>query len=236
MDYLLRSRMLLGADKIERLTNASVAIFGLGGVGGGALEALARLGIGEFHLIDNDEFALSNLNRQILSTRENIGVKKVEAAKARVLAINPEAKVFIYPLFYLPDQNEDIDFSLFDFVVDCIDTVSAKKDIIKKCHERNIGIVSVMGCGNRLDPRKLTTCDIFETQGDPLSKIMRKACREMGIAALRVVYSTEEPLTPLFKEESSSPTRRDVPGSISLVPPVAGYLAAYEAMQYLTKN
>ena len=233
MDFLIRSRMLLGPNNLEKLASSRVALFGLGGVGGGALEALARLGIGELHLIDADEFSASNLNRQILATHETLGMKKVGAAKARVASINPECNVYTYPTFYLPD-NTDIDFGRFDFVIDAIDTVSAKKDIIRKCHELSIGMVSCMGCGNRVDPSKLTCCDIFETSGDPLSKIIRKACREMGVKKLRVVYSTEEPLKPLFPIESDSPTRRGVPGSIALVPPVAGYLLAYEAMKCLT--
>lgn len=227
--------MLLGEDSLRKLADSSVALFGLGGVGGGALEALARMGIGEFHLIDADVFSLSNLNRQILSTRESVGKKKVDVARERVLSINPEAKVFTYPVFYLP-EDETIDFSRFDFVIDAIDTVKAKLGIIERCHRLGIPIVSCMGCGNRLDPSKLTLTDLYKTQGDPLSKVMRKRCRELGIDSLPVVYSTEEPIKPKFEVESDSPVRRDVPGSAALVPPVAGYLLAYHCVMSLLKR
>lgn len=229
MDFLQRTEMLLGAEALRKLSSARVAIFGLGGVGGGALEALARMGIGEFHLIDPDDFNESNLNRQILSTRSALGKKKVDVAKERVLSINPEAKVFTYPCFFLPEDTT-IDFSQFDFVIDAIDTVKAKVGIIARCKELGIPMVSCMGCGNRLDPSKLRVTDLFKTENDPLAKVMRKKCRELGVKHLPVVYSIEEPLTPRFKVESDSPVRRDVPGSCALVPPVAGYLLAHYAV------
>jgi tRNA A37 threonylcarbamoyladenosine dehydratase len=234
MDFTIRSEMLLGSACLEKLAHSSVAIFGLGGVGGASVEALARAGVGEFHLIDPDEFNLSNLNRQILSSRKTIGRPKVEVAKERILDINPDAKVFTYPVFYLPDEDGGVDFSRFDYVIDAIDTVTAKVEIIRRCNELGIGIISCMGCGNRLDPSKLAVTDLFKTEGDPLSKVMRQKCRALGIKKLKVVYSTEEPLTPAFKIESDSPTRRDVPGSTPFVPPVAGYLLAKEAVLDLT--
>lgn len=224
--------MLLGEEKLEKLFAASVAVFGLGGVGGGAIEALARAGVGTFHLVDADTFSPSNINRQILATHETLGKDKVEVAKERILAINPAAKIFAYKTFYLPGDTT-IPFDAFDYVIDAIDTVSAKVDIAAECHKRNIPEVMCLGMGNRMDPGKIRVGDLFETAGDPLAKVMRKKCRELGIASLRVVYSTEEPMEPLFKIESDSPTRRDVPGSLPFVPPVAGYRLAFEAVRYL---
>ena len=234
MDFLQRTKMLLDEDQIQRLKRLRIAIFGLGGVGGGALEALARMGVGEFHLIDPDEFNQTNLNRQLLATHETLGQKKVDVAKRRVLSINPDANVFTYPLFYLPGENA-IDFGNFDFVIDAIDTVSAKADIIKRCNELGIPVISAMGCGNRMDPSKLQVTDLFKTSGDPLSKIMRKKCRELGINRLAVVYSTEEPREVLFRVENDSPVRRDTPGSCALVPPVAGYLMAHYVITTVLK-
>ena len=232
MEFLTRTKMLLGEEQLRVLSSSSVAIFGLGGVGGGALEALARMGIGTFHLIDADDFHESNLNRQILSTRENLGQRKIDVAENRVRSINPNASAFTYPMFFLPGV-EGVDFSKFDFVIDAVDTVAAKKEILLRCHDAHIPVVAAMGCGNRLDPTKLVITDIYKTSGDPLSKIMRKYCREQGIASLTVVASTEEPMTPLFKIEGDGPSRRDVPGSAAFVPTVAGYLLAYECVRAL---
>ena len=236
MSFTLRTEMLLGEDALNRLSRSRVAVFGLGGVGGAALEALVRMGVGELHLIDADAFNESNLNRQILSTRENLGQPKVEVAKNRVLSIDPEAKVFLYPLFYLPGEDNGIPFDAFDFVVDAIDTVSAKADIIRVCHEKGIPMVSCMGCGNRMDPSSLRLVDLFKTENDPLAKIMRKKCRELGVKALPVVYSIEPSMKPKFQVDSDSPTRRDVPGSTALVPPVAGYFLAYQAVKMLLEK
>ena len=227
-----RSRMLLGEEKLEKLFASSVAIFGLGGVGGSAVEALARAGVGTFHLIDADVFSVSNINRQLLATHETIDKDKVEVAKERILSINPDAKVFTYKTFFLPGDTA-IPFDAFDFVIDAIDTVSAKAAIAEECHKRNIPEVMCLGMGNRIDPSQIHIGDLFETSGDPLAKVMRKKCRELGIESLRVVYSLEEPMERLFKIESDSPTRRDVPGSLPFVPPVAGYCLAFEAVRFL---
>ena len=224
--------MLLGEESLEKLSHCSVAIFGLGGVGGGALEALVRAGVGEFHLIDADTFNQSNLNRQLLATHETVGLPKVEVARKRILSINPKAKVFVYPVFYLPGQ-EGIPFDSFDYVIDAIDTVAAKAAIADECYKRDIPEAMCLGMGNRFDPSKVKTGDLFETAGDPLAKVMRKKCRELGITSLPVVYSVEEPMEPLFKIESDSPSRRDVPGSLPFVPPVAGYLLAFLAVKRL---
>ena len=230
-----RSAMLLGEEKLEKLSRCRVAIFGLGGVGGAALEALARSGIGEFHLIDADSFALSNINRQLLASHVTIGQKKVDIGKQRILQINENAKVFTYPTFYLPGDTS-IPFDQFDIVIDAIDTVSAKTTIAEECHLRGIPEVMCLGMGNRMDPSKVHIGDLYETSGDPLAKIMRKKCRELGINSLPVVYSVEEPMEPLFKVESDSPSRRDVPGSLPFVPPVAGYSLAYEAVRILLEK
>ena len=228
MSFLERTEMLLGEDSSKKLAASSVALFGLGGVGGGALEALARAGIGEFHLIDADVFSDSNLNRQLLATRNTLGMKKVDAAKDRVLSINPDAKVYTYPIFFGPDS-EGIDFSCFDFVIDAIDSVSGKLEIIKRCSELGIPMVSCMGCGNRLDPSKLHITDLFKTEYDPLAKAIRKKCREFGIKHLRVVASNETALHPVDAE--GKPSR--IPGSTTFVPPAAGFLLAQEAVSVL---
>ena len=233
MDFTQRTEMLLGQEALEKLAKSTVAVFGLGGVGGASFEALVRMGVGTIHVIDADAFNESNLNRQILSTRENLGRLKVDVAEERAHSINPEAKIIKHPLFYLPENASQIPFEAFDFVIDAIDTVSAKVDIIQTCHRFGIPMVSCLGCGNRLDPSKLIRTDLFKTQGDPLAKVLRKKGRELGIDALPVVCSTEEPIKPQFKVESDSPTRRDVPGSASFVPPAAGYLLAYEAVRRL---
>lgn len=234
--WLQRSACLLGDDALSRLSSASVAIFGLGGVGGAAVEALARMGVGTFHLVDPDCFATTNLNRQILSQLENIGEKKVDVAKRRILSINPDAKVFGYPVFYLPETREAIDLSHVDFLIDAIDTVSAKCDLYRRAKEEGIPMVSCLGMGNRMDPTKIVLGDIFDTKDDPLAKVLRKKCREMGMKKLRVVYSLEKPMKKKFALESSPSTRRDTPASCALVPPVAGYYLAYEAVNVLLKR
>ena len=231
----VRSAMLLGEENLEKLSRRSVAIFGLGGVGGGALEALARAGVGEFHLVDADTFNESNLNRQLLATHETIGRRKVEVARDRILSINPDARVYLYPVFYLPGETS-LPFDAFDFVIDAIDTVAAKTALAEECFKRGIPEVMCLGMGNRFDPSKIKIGDLYETAGDPLAKMMRKKCRELGIKKLKVAYSTEEPMEPLFKIESDSPTRRDVPGSLPFVPPVAGYLLAHEAIRVLLSS
>ena len=230
---LIRSEMLLGKPALEKLSSCSVAVFGLGGVGGSAVEALARLGIGEFHLIDPDTFNETNMNRQLLATNETLGKKKVEVAKNRILSINPDAKVHCYDEFFLPNKETNLDFSRFDFVVDAIDTISAKLEIIRRCAELHIPMASSLGMGNRMDPGQVKSGDLFETTHDPLAKALRKGCREMGVTSLRVVYSLEPPLEPKFRLASDGPSRRDVPGSLALVPPVAGYLLAHEALKAL---
>lgn len=233
MDFTQRTEMLLGEKALKILAGSTVAVFGLGGVGGACFEALVRSGVGTLHLIDNDCFSESNLNRQILSSQENLGRQKVDVAEERARSINPNVRIVKHPLFVLPENMASIPFDSFDFVVDAIDTVSAKVSIIEICHRLGIPMVSCLGCGNRLDPSKLLLTDLYKTQGDPLAKVLRKKCRDLGVTSLRVVCSSEEPIRPKFKIESDSPTRRDVPGSAPFVPPAAGYLLAYEAVRVL---
>ncbi|MCR5349095.1 MAG: tRNA threonylcarbamoyladenosine dehydratase [Bacilli bacterium] len=233
MSFTTRTEMVLGEEAIVKLSSARVAVFGLGGVGGAAMEALVRAGVGELHLIDPDTFNESNLNRQILSSVDTLGKKKTDVAKARALAINPIIHVYTYPIFFLPDHESELPFDQFDFVIDAIDTLSAKVAIALECKQRGIPMIACLGCGNRINPSALKVTDLFKTEGDPLAKAMRKACREKGIDRLPVVFSTEAPIPPLFKIESDSPTRRDVPGSTPFVPPVAGYLLAQYAVMRL---
>ncbi len=227
-----RSALLLGEETIHILEKKRVAVFGLGGVGGYALEMLARLGVGSLDLIDPDCFSVSNLNRQILAVDDSLGRPKTEVAKERVLSINPDCNVETYPLFYLPEAREQIPFDSFDYIIDCIDTITAKIDIIETATKKNIPMISAMGCGNRLDPTKLVVDDIFQTANDPLCKVMRKELRKRNVPSLKVVYSKEDVLLPLKKIPSDR--RKDIPGSVCFVPSYCGILLAYEAFKDLT--
>lgn len=229
MEEFIRTELLIGKHALEKMANARVAVFGVGGVGGYAVEGLVRSGIGTLDLIDNDDVALSNINRQIIATRDNVGQKKVEMARQRVLSINPYIKVNTYDCFYLPDKKDMFPFKEYDYIVDAIDTVTAKLDIIDTAKKLDIPIISAMGCGNRLDPTKVVITDIYKTSGDPLAKIMRKQLKERHIKKLDVVYSTEKPLKPLFdiKEIEKDSTRRSIPGSSAFVPSAAGLAIAY---------
>ncbi len=236
MGFAERSELLLGEESTSLLASKHVALFGLGGVGGAALEALARSGIGEFTLVDADTFVSSNLNRQLLATQQTLGKDKVEVGKERILSINPDAVVHTVKAFVLPENVSSLTFASFDFVIDAIDTISAKMAIIIECSKTNVPVISCMGCGNRLDPSKLRVCDLFDTSYDPLAKVMRKKCRDAGIASLPVVTSLEEAAVPLKRIQAEGPTRRDVPGSTPFVPPVAGYLLAQYAVLALLKQ
>ena len=223
-ERLIRLACLLNPEEMDALAHAHVAVFGVGGVGGSAMEALARSGIGIIDVIDNDIVAPSNLNRQIIATEKTLGCSKVDAAVARIHDINPHIHASAHNCFYLPENSDMFDFHKYDYVLDCIDTVSAKLDLIVQCQKAGTPIVSAMGCGNRLDPSKLLVCDIYQTKGDPLAKVMRHELRKRGIKKLTVVYSTEEPIKPLLKLESEN--RRSTPGSSPFVPPAAGLLMA----------
>ena len=232
-EAFVRTEHVLGFDAMDKLKNARVAIFGLGGVGGYVLEALARSGIGALDLIDNDQVALSNLNRQILATRDTVGMDKVDIAAARVHSINPDCVVRTYKCFYLPETREQFDFTQYDYVVDAIDTVSGKLSLIEQAEASGTPIISAMGTGNKRDPSQLRVCDLYETGNDALARVMRKECRRRGIERLQVVYSPEEPicLGPEIVEPGS--TRRSIPGSTAFVPPAAGLMIAAEVVRQL---
>lgn len=231
-----RSALLLGEDAIQTLSHAKIAVFGIGGVGGHCTEALARSGIGTLHLYDDDTVSESNLNRQIIALHSTLGLPKVQAMAARILDINPNCTVRTFPMFYLPQNADEVALSQYDYVIDCIDTVSAKLELITRCTAQNIPIISAMGTGNKLDPTAVRLSDISKTQGCPLARVMRKELRKRGINHLTVVWSEEEPITPLDRAQTETPTqsatrpesgaRRDTPGSLPFVPAAAGLAMA----------
>jgi len=230
-DQFIRCKAILGSDKIALLNSKHVAVFGLGGVGGHACEALARSGVGELTIIDNDVVDISNINRQLIATHSSVGQAKVDVMEKRLLDINPNIKIHKIQKFYL-SEDDSIDFSKFDYVVDAIDTVSGKIGIILNCHKNNIPVISALGCGNKMDPTKLEVTDISKTSYDPLAKVMRKKLRENGINHLKVVYSKEEPLEIVEPFEESKEGRHS-PGSTPFVPPVAGIIIASEVIKDL---
>ena len=235
-DPFIRTRLLIGEEPLDRLAAARVAVFGVGGVGGFCVEALARAGVGALHLYDDDTVSESNLNRQIAALRSTIGQPKVEVMARRVLDINPGCQVKAVPMFYLPQNANQVDLSQYDYVADCIDTVAAKLELIARCTALGIPIISAMGSGNKLDPTAFEVTDISKTQGCPLARVMRKELRRRGILHLKVVYSREEPLSPAQPIEAEAPAgegtrpgssaRRATPGSISFVPAAAGLVLA----------
>ena len=231
-----RTELLIGKEGMERLSNSRVAVFGVGGVGGYTVEALARSGIGELDLIDNDQVALTNLNRQIIATTKTLGRDKVDVAKERVLEINPDAKVNIYKKFYLPETKEEFDFTKYDYVVDAIDTVSGKIALVEQAKEAGVPIISSMGAGNKLDPTAFRVADIYKTSVCPLAKVMRRELKKRGIRKLKVVYSEEMPIVheKNAEMEQAEPTqKRQVPGSVAFVPSVVGLIIAGEVIKDL---
>lgn len=234
-----RTELLLGKESMERLKNARVAVFGVGGVGGFTVEALARSGVGTLDLIDDDKVCFSNLNRQIIATHKTIGRLKVEVAKERVLEINPDAVVNIYSTFYLPETAGQFDFTQYDYVVDAIDTVSGKLMLVEQAKAAGVPIISSMGAGNKLDPTAFKVTDIYKTNVCPLAKVMRRELKKRGIDKLKVVYSEEMPLTPLEEddevafapEDSTHTKRRQTPGSTAFVPSVVGLIIAGEVIK-----
>ncbi len=223
--------MLIGQEAVNTLGKSRVAVFGLGGVGGYVTEALARSGIGSLDLIDSDTISPSNINRQITATVESVGKKKTLAMKERVASINPECTVRTYDLFYLPETKDAFCFSDYDYVVDAVDTVKAKLSLIEEAEKTGTRIISSMGAGNKLDATLFRVADIYSTSVDPLARVIRTECRKRGIRKLKVVYSTEKPLTPLFTEEDS--TRRSTPASIAFIPSVCGLIIAGEVIKDL---
>lgn len=252
-DEFSRLRLLLGREAMDRLARSRVAVFGIGGVGGYVCEALVRSGIGEFDLIDNDRVSLSNLNRQIIATRMTIGEEKVVVMEERMKQINPQVKVHIHKCFFLPENADQLPFNQYDYVVDAVDTVTAKIEIILRAKSAGVPVISAMGTGNKLDAGRLKVADIYETRICPLARIMRKELKKRGVAGLKVVYSDEPPLKPLPEELSGEKhlgwgedpaglfpdpgeekiRRGPVPGSTAFVPAAAGMLIAGEVVKEL---
>ena len=233
-EQFLRSAMLLGESALERLSRARVAVFGLGGVGGYTVEALARGGVGSLDLIDSDSVSLSNLNRQILAAHSTLGIPKVEAAKARVLDINPNCRVTVYPVFYTPETAGQFDFTQYNYIVDAIDTGTGKLALVQQAWASGTPIISCMGTGNKLDPTAFEVADISKTSVCPLARVMRKELGKRGIRHLKVVYSREEAMTPQgWEEEAAALGKRQSPGSLSFVPGVAGLSLAGEVINDL---
>lgn len=230
-----RTEMLFGTQALEKLKSSSVAVFGAGGVGGYTIEALARSGIGTLHIIDNDTVSLTNLNRQIIATHETVGMQKTLAAKKRILSINPDCKVFTHDVFYTPETADSFDFSLFDYVVDAIDTVTGKISLVMQSQAVGVPIISSMGTGNKLDPTKFQVADIYKTSVCPLAKVMRHELKKRGVKKLKVVYSQEEPAVLKMQSDEDCGKRRSVPASNSFVPPVAGLIIAGEVIKDLIK-
>ena len=234
-EQFLRTEMLLGSEAIRRLQKARVAVFGLGGVGGYAVEALARSGVGSFDLIDSDTVSVSNLNRQLLATHSTVGMLKVDAARNRVLDINPDCIVRTYPVFYTPDTAGQFDFTQYDYIVDAIDTVTGKLALVERAKAADTPIICSMGTGNKLDASAFRVADISKTAMCPLARVMRKELSKRGIRHLKVVYSQEEALTPTgWEEEAAALGKRQIPGSVAFVPGAAGLLLAGEVVRDLT--
>jgi tRNA A37 threonylcarbamoyladenosine dehydratase len=250
LNQFSRTELLLGKENMERLHNARVAVFGIGGVGGYTVEALARSGVGTLDLIDDDRVCLTNINRQIYATRKTVGQYKVDVAEERIHDINPEAVVNTYKTFYMPDTADQFDFSQYDYVVDAIDTVTGKLMLVEQAQKANIPIISSMGAGNKLDASAFQVADIYETSVCPLAKVMRRELKKRGIRRLKVVYSKEKPMTPIDDMAISCRTncicppgtarkctqRRQVPGSNAFVPSVVGLIIAGEVIKDLTNK
>lgn len=237
LNQFSRTELLIGKQGLEKLHNAKIAIFGIGGVGSFVVEGLVRAGVQNFVLVDNDKISLTNLNRQLIATQKTIGKDKVEVAKERILDINPKAKVEVFKEFFLPNSNTNIITKELTYVVDCIDTVTAKIEIVMQCKNLKIPIISAMGTGNKLNPLKLEVTDIYKTNVCPLAKVMRKELRKRNINELKVVYSTEEPIKPKLQNyEEKNVMKRQVPGSISFVPSVAGLIIAGEVVKEIIEK
>lgn len=248
LNQFSRTQLLYGAEAMEKLASSRVAVFGIGGVGGYVVEALARSGVGTLDLIDDDKVCLTNINRQILAIRKTVGRYKVDVAEERVHEINPQCTVNTYKTFFLPDTQDQFDFREYDYVVDAIDTVTGKLAIVEKAKEAGVPVISSMGAGNKLDASQFEVADIYKTSICPLAKVMRRECRKRGIKSLKVVYSKEEPVTPLedmsisCRQHCICPPgtarkcteRRDIPGSTAFVPSVVGLIIAGEVINDLT--
>ena len=236
-EQFLRTAMLLGEEAVARLQKARVAVFGIGGVGGYTVEALARAGIGQLDLIDNDDVSRSNINRQLLATHSTVGMAKVEAARARILDINPDCIVRTHQVFYTPETADRFDFKDYDYIVDAIDTVTGKLALVERAAEAGTPIICCMGTGNKLDASAFQVADISKTSMCPLARIMRKELGKRGIRHLKVVYSQEEALSPTgWEEEAAALGKRQIPGSVSFVPGAAGLILAGEVIRDIARN
>lgn len=235
METFIREKMLIGETNFEKLQKANILIFGVGGVGGYVCEALIRSGIESFTLVDHDQVSISNINRQIIALHSTIGEYKVDVMKKRMLDINPKAHIETKKMFYLPENENEFDFKQYDYVIDCIDTITAKLNIIERCKQNNIPIISSMGAGNRLDPTKIQICDIYQTKEDPLSKVMRHELRKRGINSCKVAFSTEKARKPisLYQKEIIPYGKHITPGSSAFVPSAFGLVISSEVVKNL---
>ena len=243
-----RTQLLLGEEAMDRLKNTRIAVFGVGGVGGFVCEALVRSGVGAFDLIDDDKVCLTNLNRQIIATRKTVGKYKAEVMRDRMIEINPDVDVRIHKRFFLPENADEFPFSEYDYVVDAVDTVTAKIELVMKCQKEGIPIISSMGAGNKLEASAFKVADIYKTKMCPLAKVMRRELKKRGVKKLKVVYSEEKPTRPIEDmsigcrtncicppgAEHKCTERRDIPGSVAFVPSVAGLIIAGEVVKDLT--
>lgn len=249
LNQFSRTQLLLGPEAMEKLKNARVAVFGIGGVGGYVCEALVRSGVGAFDLVDDDKVCLTNLNRQIIATRKTVGKYKTDVMKERILEINPDAEVTVHKCFFLPENADTFPFEKYDYVVDAVDTVTAKIALVMKSQEAGVPIISSMGAGNKLDASAFRVADIYKTKVCPLAKVMRRELKKRGVKKLKVVYSEEQPVRPLEDMSIRCRThcicppgaarkcteRRDIPGSTAFVPSVAGLIIAGEVVKDLCK-
>ena len=237
IDQFSRTKLLLGEKAMERLAASRVAVFGIGGVGGHTVEALVRSGVGSIDIIDNDVVAVTNINRQLIATTKTVGRDKVEVMRERVLEINPECKVEMHKCFYLPETKDAFDFSQYDYVVDAVDTVAAKLQLVEEAKAYGVPIISSMGAGNKLDPTGFEVTDIYKTSVCPLAKVMRHELKKRDIKKLKVVYSKEVPITPIADENEIEVTNKRVtPGSTAFVPSVVGLIIASEVIKDLAKD
>lgn len=234
-EQYIRTSMLFGEEAVDNLANKRVVVFGVGGVGGHVVEVLARSGVGAIDLVDYDTVAVSNINRQLIATYDTVGRKKIEVMKERILSIQPECKVTLWDTFYLPEESDKFPFAEYDYIVDAIDTVTAKIDLVLQAERYQIPIISSMGTGNKLDPTRLEVSDIYKTSVCPLAKVMRRELKKRDVKRLKVVYSTEEAMTPIagLIPESEDKPRKATPGSNAFVPATAGLLIGSEVIKDL---
>lgn len=249
LNQFSRTELLFGKEAMDKLQNSRVAVFGIGGVGGYVCEALVRSGVYHFDLIDDDQVCLTNLNRQIIATRKTVGQYKIDVMRERILEINPDADVSVHKCFFLPENADEFPFEEYDYVVDAVDTVTAKIELVMKAQEKGVPIISSMGAGNKLDPSAFKVADIYKTRVDPLARVMRREMKKRGVKKLKVVYSEEDPKRPIEDmavscrnncicppgAQHKCTERRDIPGSTAFVPSVAGLIIAGEVIKDLIK-